>query len=174
MSPRWMNALSWLKDDQSHVPTARDVVRLKAYFKAHPEQLKERDGYGYLPLHHAAISQSGEHAVDVIQALLTADPAAARYKSDLGRLPLYFAAGCQKGEHGVAVVTALLAAYPEAAQQKTLYGMLPFHHAQLNRDLPASCVSLLRKASKQWPPAPGAHTAHLSLTGASYPASHQF
>lgn len=127
----WTIALAWLSE-KGHKTTATDADQLQAYFAGNPQQLRDRNAAGCLPLHCAVENQRGKHAVTVAKVLLSPYPVALRRQNAAGYLPLHLAAASQTGIHGVGVVDVLLAAYAQAAQKKN-NGYLPLHHAAENQ-----------------------------------------
>lgn len=148
----WQTALQWLCI--RNATTAQQVTELTAYFDHTPLQ-KEEDSLKRLPLHCAAIHQTGELAVEVVKVLLALYPQAAQHKDGSGWLPLHFAANNQSGDHGVTVLTALLVAFPQAAQQRAGRHGLPVDVARRSNASSSSCIALLQAAAEgRWQPPP--------------------
>eukprot|EP00591_Stephanopyxis_turris_P007163 CAMPEP_0195531276 /NCGR_PEP_ID=MMETSP0794_2-20130614/34868_1 /TAXON_ID=515487 /ORGANISM="Stephanopyxis turris, Strain CCMP 815" /LENGTH=318 /DNA_ID=CAMNT_0040663005 /DNA_START=328 /DNA_END=1284 /DNA_ORIENTATION=+ len=84
---------------------------LRLAVKLHPEQLRDADEIGNLPLHIAAnnLTSSDRNVVDL---LLATHPEAAQVFNQNGKLPLHIAAqSCRPWENGT---EAILNAFPEA------------------------------------------------------------
>jgi hypothetical protein len=69
---------------------------LELLITLHPEMLQEADRNGWLPLHHAIVSQ---HADDhtIITKIINACPEACHHRDATGRLPLHLACCSSKG-----------------------------------------------------------------------------
>ena len=101
--------------------------------KSHPQEAREKDRWGELPLHKAARRGT---SVAVVSALLIAYPDGARIQDKNGDLPLHYAAEI---DASVDVVSVLLNAYPGGAQIKDNQGNLPLHY---NRNIDVDSVLL--------------------------------
>lgn len=155
--PDWEAALSWLIEN-NHTSTAANVAALQRYFRDYPQQAKMANGCGILPLHDAAWTQRGEHAVAIVTSLFNAYRDGVRHKDKYGSLPLHYAANHQQDEHGAAIVTLLLTVYPNGAMEKNNGGYLPADYAEKKGTLPNACIAMLRAAvEREWePPSPAA------------------
>lgn len=95
-----------------------------------------------------AYYQRGEHAVGVVEALLTAYPAAAQMPCADGSLPLHIACAYQTGKFGLAIVKLIHAAYPKAARYRTKDGRMALDLAQQMNTSERDIIKFLKKASR--------------------------
>jgi len=128
-NPKAMNLLTLFEQ----IPLDEAALRLR--IKSHPQEAREKDRWGELPLHKAACRGT---SVAVVSALLIAYPDGARIQNQNGELPLHFAA---ETNASVDVISVLLNAYPGSAQIQDKWGDLPLH-CNLNIDV----VSVLLNA----------------------------
>lgn len=106
-----------------------------ALLRACPGAAREKDDALCLPLHYAALFQSGDAGVAMVTALLDVYPGAAVMADKNMLLPLHMAADGGGGTKGcVAVLQTLLTAYPQGAQEADEASRIPLH-------IVASCQS---------------------------------
>ena len=120
-----------------------DVVA--ALLKAFPEGAKEKNDYGWLPLHYAAEKKGPNW--EVVATLLKAFPEGAKKKNMYCALPLHDAIGSKAP---LEVVAALLKAFPEGAKEKDKNGDLTLHIA-IENQAPLEVVAALLKAFPEGP-----------------------
>ena len=109
------------------------------------ECLKEKDDYGYLPVHLACIGESGEAPPEVLMKMVHAFPGSLKVRDKDGRLPVHNAVIMSHDRSGD-VVKAMLTVWPESLEEKTKDG-----HTLLDLDwLPDHHQDKIRKAVQEW------------------------
>jgi len=128
------------------------ATALSVLLGASPEDARQRDADGKLPLHHAAARAQGDGSADstaVVALLLSAHRASAAEWDLNGMLPLHVA--CLH-RAPVALVEALLRAYPEGAEHESAHhgaghesldGWIPLHLALISQSSRAVVSALL-------------------------------
>eukprot|EP00591_Stephanopyxis_turris_P015455 CAMPEP_0195538496 /NCGR_PEP_ID=MMETSP0794_2-20130614/49559_1 /TAXON_ID=515487 /ORGANISM="Stephanopyxis turris, Strain CCMP 815" /LENGTH=202 /DNA_ID=CAMNT_0040672479 /DNA_START=1013 /DNA_END=1621 /DNA_ORIENTATION=- len=101
---------------------------IELIIRLHPEQLKEVDADGNLPLHIAAASSTftSINKTLIVKELLDAYPEGAKVRNNEGNLPLHLRSS-SKGN--VDDFDMLLAEYPDAVKIPNNYGKLPLFMA---------------------------------------------
>lgn len=116
---------------------------MEVLMELHPEMLHQPDSNGWLPLHHAVMSQQGEDAPK-ITLIVEAYPAACHHRDRNGYLPFHLA--CCSGK-SVWILEKLLEYNPQALEQVDSIFRLPpaFLAAQSGRATLSTVFHLLTR-----------------------------
>jgi len=117
-----------------------DLVRL--FLEAHPKSVTKTDDNGFLPIHRALISATGEPTLALIQLLFDAAPETILQTTPNGALPLHLA--CARFDNEISsqssakdatnsttatIVKYLVDCFPESIQHRDNEGWFPLQHA---------------------------------------------
>jgi hypothetical protein len=143
----------------AHEVTSSEASAVQRFFssdnhslskKEKKKEAKEKDEYGYLPLHNVAWLAKGKYARSVFRSIFNAYPSAAEEKSSGGYLPLHYVAWRMRdGDGGLEAIQLLLTEYPQAAQEKDNGGDLPIHKICWNSEATLAMVRELLSAHPQ-------------------------
>merc|ERR1711884_104046 len=113
--------------------------------------MKQKDGYGKIPLHYALENQNP--SANVIYLLLEEWPDAIKEKDEHGKIPLHHALENHNPSRESENVIYLLLTkkkWPDAMKKKDGYGKIPLHYALENQNPSANVIYLLLE---EWPDA---------------------
>jgi hypothetical protein len=146
----------WLFVDGDHEVSSSEAEAVQSVFAsdllflstAEKERAaKEKDKYGWLPLHYVAVHAKGRNAMSVFRSVFNASPSAAKENNRGGCLPLHYVAfNMGDGDGGLEAIQLLLKEYPRAAKKKTNLGDLPIHRICYNSKATLAMVRELLSA----------------------------